>query len=131
MPKYVLTWNFSTLRSRVSTCRREMGSAIGRIVAAGRGRDVVVGGGEDRSDAPRVPVRHLQALEGLGAGHLVDDVAVDVEQRGAVRALADDVGIPELFVEGARQSCTQFYALPHVERIHHDVGPIGVDHLER
>ena len=61
------------------------------IVAARRRGDVVVGGGDDRSDAPWRAVRHFQALEGLGAGHLMDDVPVDVQQRGAVGFLVDDV----------------------------------------
>jgi hypothetical protein len=40
-----------------------------------------------------------QALEGLRAGHLVHEVAVDVEQAGAVGFLADDVRFPEFVVK--------------------------------
>ena len=40
-----------------------------------------------------------QAVEGLGAGHLVDEVEVDVEQVGFARAGADDVAVPDLLGE--------------------------------
>src|SRR6185312_9143565 len=66
----------------------------------GRGH-VVVRGRDDRVDAPGLPVRDLEAFERLRARHFVDEVAVDVDERGAVRFLVDDVGGPELFVEGA------------------------------
>jgi hypothetical protein len=33
-------------------------------------------------------VRHAQALEGLRAGDFVDEVAVDIEQRGAVSSVS-------------------------------------------
>jgi hypothetical protein len=42
-----------------------------------------------------------QALEGLRAGHLVHQVAVDVEHGGAVVLGVDDVLVPELVVQGA------------------------------
>ena len=45
-----------------------------------------------------------QALEGLRAGHLVHQVAVDVEHRGAVVLGVDDVFVPELVVERAGMS---------------------------
>ena len=46
-------------------------------------------------------VRDLETLERLWARHLVDQVAVDVEERGAIGFLAHEVRGPELFVEGA------------------------------
>jgi hypothetical protein len=100
MPKYVFTWNFSIFgrASRPGCARWDRRWAV---VAAGRRGDVVVGGGEDRPLPPHGPVRHFQALEGLRARHLVDDVAVDVDERRAIRLFTDDVGIPEFFVEGA------------------------------
>jgi hypothetical protein len=45
---------------------------------------------------------HAQALEGLRAGDLVDEVAVDVEQAGAVVLPVDDVVVEDLVVESAR-----------------------------
>ena len=41
----------------------------------------------------------LQAFVGLRAGHFVHQVAVDVEQRGAVVLDVHDVAVPELVVE--------------------------------
>jgi hypothetical protein len=41
-----------------------------------------------------------QPLEGLGRGHLVDELAVDIEE-GCVVLVADDVLIPEFVVEGS------------------------------
>ena len=37
-----------------------------------------------------------RGLRSLRAGHLVDEVAVDVEERRAVRFLMDDMVVPEL-----------------------------------
>ena len=50
--------------------------------------------------APRLAAGHAQAVEGLGRRHFVDDVAVDVEQRSAIRARFHQVGVPKLVVEG-------------------------------
>ncbi len=44
-----------------------------------------------------------QALEGLRAGDLVDQVAVDVEQAGAVVRGVDDMGVPDLVVKRRRR----------------------------
>ncbi len=44
-----------------------------------------------------------QALEGLRAGHLVDEVQVDVEEAGAVRLAVDHVGVPDLVEQRARR----------------------------
>ena len=43
-----------------------------------------------------------QALEGLRARHLMDEVAVDIEQAGAVVLAVDDVVVEDLVVECAR-----------------------------
>ena len=82
-----------------------MGSAICRLVAT----DGVVGTlwsavATHAADAPGLAVRDFESLERLRARHLMDQVAVDVDERGAVRFLADEVRVPELFVEGARLS---------------------------
>ncbi len=68
------------------------------LVAVGRG-DVVVGGRDHRADAPRLAMGNFQALERLRARHLVHEVAVDVKKRRPVRILADEMRIPEFFVE--------------------------------
>ena len=68
------------------------------------GRDVVVGHGEGAVGAADRAVMGAQPGEGLRRGHLVDQVQVDVEDRLAVRPilafLGDDVGVPDLVVEG-------------------------------
>ena len=46
--------------------------------------------------APRLAAGELQPFEGLRARHLVHQMAVDVEQRRAVRFFADDVAVPNL-----------------------------------
>jgi len=43
-----------------------------------------------------------EPFESLGAGHFVHQVAVDVEQRGAVLPLFHHVAVPEFVVQGAR-----------------------------
>ena len=43
-----------------------------------------------------------QAFEGLRARHLEDEMAVDVEQHGAVLLLLDDMAVPDLVVQRAR-----------------------------
>ncbi len=44
-------------------------------------------------------VGEAQALEGLRAGHLVDEVAVDIEERRAVRGRLHQVVVPDLVIE--------------------------------
>ena len=63
------------------------------------GRRVVVGGGDDGADAPRLAPGELEPLEGLRAGHFMHQVPIDVDQRRAVGLLVDDVTGPELFVQ--------------------------------
>ena len=75
---------------------------IGDAVRAIGRRHVVVADREVRRQAPDLAAGELEALERLRARHLVDQVAVDVEQRRAVVLAADDVLVPELVVEGAR-----------------------------
>ena len=59
------------------------------------GRDVVVDGGERPVGAADLASREAQAVERLRAGHLVDEVQVDVEQAGR-----DLVGVPDLVEQG-------------------------------
>jgi hypothetical protein len=71
--------------------------------AVGR-RHVVV---DDREGALRgvdLAARYAQPLEGLRARHLVDEVAVDVEEGRAVVRHLDDVVVPDLVVERPRRA---------------------------
>ena len=69
-------------------------------VAARRGGHVVIGHGDGLFGAAHLAVGQAQALEGLRAGDFVHQMAVDIEQAGAVFGLAGDVGIPDLVIEG-------------------------------
>src|SRR6202007_1975037 len=68
-----------------------------------RGRRGVVGDGDGGVGAADRAVRHAQALEGLRAGHLVDEVTVDVDDAGAVVLAMDDVAVPDLLEQGPRR----------------------------
>jgi hypothetical protein len=84
------------LASSVTTCSREIGSVMAAFPAAG-GR-VVVGGGNDRTDPPRLAAGQPQPLEGLWTRDLVHQMAVDVQHRRAVVLDMHDVRIPQLVV---------------------------------
>ena len=97
--KYAFAPIARMLASSVSTCVREIGSRMPSCPVLRR--RVVVGGRDDRLDAPRLAAGEPQALVRLRARHLVHEVAVDVEQRRAVAFGADDVAVEELVVERA------------------------------
>ncbi len=80
--------------------RGEVFDALDAPLPAGGGR-VVVGGGHDRRGAPRLAPGDAQPLEGLRAGHFVHQVAIDVDQAGAVFLAMNEVVVPELVVERA------------------------------
>jgi hypothetical protein len=72
------------------------------VLAVGRhGRNVVVGDGERRLRPPHLATREPQPLEGLRACHLVDEMAIDVDETRAARRL-DDVVVPDLIVQRTR-----------------------------
>src|SRR5690606_23482828 len=77
-----------------------VGDAVVAQFPAGGGC-VVVGGGDDRAGAPDLAARLAQTLEGLRAGDFVHQVAVDVEDGGAVFLGVDDVLVEDLVVQGA------------------------------
>mmetsp|Transcript_19895 Transcript_19895/g.41290 ORF Transcript_19895/g.41290 Transcript_19895/m.41290 type:complete len:515 (-) Transcript_19895:121-1665(-) len=68
--------------------------------AAVRGGHVVVHGGEGAVRAADGAVGEAEALEGLGGGHLVDQVAVDV-QEGGQAVVHDHVVVPDFVVQGS------------------------------
>jgi hypothetical protein len=69
-------------RSSASTWMRD--SSLSMLVAArGRGH-VVVGHGDGLFGRADLAAGHAQPLEGLRAGHFVDQVAVDVQQAGSI-----------------------------------------------
>ena len=78
--------NSSQLRRNVSTWVREIGSAIGLSMST-VGHVVVLGGDRQIGPAHR-PAGQPQSVEGLRAGHLVDEMQVDVDQVGLARTPA-------------------------------------------
>jgi hypothetical protein len=66
------------------------------------GGRVVVGRRDDGVHAPGLAPGQLEALEGLRAGDFVNQVAVDVDQRGAVVFDVHHVAGPQFFVERLR-----------------------------
>ena len=61
----------------------------------------MVCGGHNRADAPNFAASLPQAFKGLGTGHFVDQVAVDVQDGGAVIFRVDDVFVPNFVVKRA------------------------------
>ena len=75
------------------------GRAVAARVRAGAGvggGDFVIDQGVGGSRPAHAAAGHAQTLEGLRRGHFVDQMAVDIEQAGAVRRALDDVGVPDL-----------------------------------
>ena len=71
---------------------------VDALGAIGR-RHVVVDDGQRLLRRAHLAARHAQAFERLRAGHLVDEVAVDVEQARAVVLALDHVIVEDLVVE--------------------------------
>ena len=69
---------------------------LGDALRAVGGRHVVIGHGERGVGPAHRATALAQALERLRTGHLVDQVAVDVQQAGAVVLLVDQVRLPDL-----------------------------------
>ena len=61
----------------------------------------MIGHGEREIGAADLAAGGGETVEGLRAGHFMDEVAVDIEQRGAVVALLDDMRVEDLLVERA------------------------------
>ena len=63
------------------------------------GRDVVVRHGYSLFRCAGLAAGHAKSFEGLRAGDLVDEMAIDVEAAGAVLGFMGDVGVPDFVVE--------------------------------
>ena len=64
------------------------------------GRDIVVGYSQRLVRRAHLPPRHAQTLEGLRAGHLMHQMAVDIKKAVIGRIAADKVGVPDFVVKG-------------------------------
>ena len=87
----------------------DLHAAFGFLYSAApvRGLYVVIDDRQGLAGRPDATPRDPQAFEGLRARHLVDEMAVDVEQARPVRLAVDDMIVPDLVVERARhrRSC--------------------------
>src|SRR5581483_12185637 len=66
------------------------------------GRDVVVDDRERLLRRAHLALGHTQALEGLRRGHFMDQMAVDIEQAGAVTGFVDQMVVPDFVVQRGR-----------------------------
>ena len=70
--------------------------------AVGR-RHIVVDDGESLLRRADLAARHAQPLEGLRTRHFMDEMAIDIEEAGAVVLAVDDMVVPDLVVKRARR----------------------------
>ena len=70
---------------------------IGDAAAAVGGLDVVVDDGERLVRCPHFAPRHPEPLEGLWAGHLVDEMPVDIDEAQAALRVQDML-VPDLVI---------------------------------
>ena len=91
----------SQLAIRASICLFDRGSRIPRLrLAVG---DPVVDGRQRQVGSPHAPSGQPQAVERLRAGHLVDQMQIDVEQGRLPGSLVGYMGVPNLLKKGARR----------------------------
>ncbi len=79
---------------------RAFGVGIGRVTIGGR--HVVVDDAERLLGRAHLAAGQAQALERLRTGDLVHEMAVDVDQAGAIGLLVHQMVFPDLVVEGTR-----------------------------
>jgi hypothetical protein len=78
------------------------GFRIGIWLAAVGGRDVVVDHGQRLLRRMNLSPRRPQTFESLRRGHLVDQMAVDIEEAGAVIGLMNQMIVPDFVVQRGR-----------------------------
>ncbi len=90
----------------VRSASQAIWSTMWRRSSALRGGDVVVDGGDGAVGAAELAAGHAEAVEGLRAGDLVDEVKVDVEDGGFARGFGDEVLLPDFFEESLWCRCS-------------------------
>src|ERR1700730_8957559 len=75
-------------------------------------RDRVVHHREGQLRPTHLASGRFQAGERLRGGSFVDEVSVDINQRRLPGFFANHVGVPDLFIEGARSHTVGFAAFP-------------------
>ncbi len=83
----------------------EAGDGIGDGGESGIGRGVVIGHRHHRIPPPRLAPGQLQPLERLRRGDFVDQMTVDVKQRGAVGIGPHQMAVPKLVVKRLTGHC--------------------------
>jgi hypothetical protein len=63
------------------------------------GGDVVIDRGDGAISPAEFAAGHAEAVEGLRAGDLVDEVEIDVEDAGFACGLGDEMLLPDFFEE--------------------------------
>ncbi len=86
-----------------------------------RGRHIVVHHGEGLFRGAHLAAGHAKAFKGLGAGHFMDQMAVDIKERGTVLIDGNHVVIPDLVIQGL------FCCLGHLRHSHLENTIVGVD----
>ena len=77
------------------------GDGVENVEALGRGGGhVVIDGAEGEIGTAHLAAGQAQALEGLGRGHLMHQVQIDVEKSGLRLFVPDDVGSPTAYRTG-------------------------------
>ena len=71
-----------------------------QAVGDGGGGDVVIDRGDGAVGTADLAVGETEAVECLGRGDLVDELEIDVEERGFACRLGDEVLLPDFFEEG-------------------------------
>jgi hypothetical protein len=74
---------------------------FGNAMASVGGGYVVVNDGKGTFRVAHLAARQAQAFKGLGAGDFMDQMAVDIEQAGAIVCLMDQMIVPDFVVECA------------------------------
>ena len=77
----------------------ELGVVVEDGERAVGGGDGMIHDGEGEVGAADLTAFGFEAGKGLGRGALVDEVAIDVEERGLAGFFVDDVILPDFFVE--------------------------------
>ena len=75
---------------------------LGNALAAVGGRHIVVDHGQGALGVAHLAARQAQAFKGLGGGHFMDEMPVDIEQAGAILCLVNQMIVPDLVVKCAR-----------------------------
>lgn len=75
--------------------------AIALHVPAGRGRQIMIRHGESQIGAAHRPASQSKALESLGARHLMNEVAINIDEAGSIGTAFNDMRVPNLLVQRA------------------------------